>query len=124
LCITILQKNTSWFVYQDNHLIKLKRAIVSIFVQACRNNLHMNNISFLQAILILIPIAVIIGKTIHFFRCVNRKKFKYWLYFGHSSIVNSSSNQSKKTKQIQNLLSLLLLIIVLIELLIILIAKS
>ncbi len=84
----------------------------------------MENISFVQAILILIPVIIISGKTIHFFMCAHRKKFKYWLYFGHTSIVNSSSKQSKKTKQIQNFLSVLLLVILLIELLIVIISKS
>jgi hypothetical protein len=84
----------------------------------------MKDIPLIPATFALILFVIFIVKTIHFFVCVNRKKFRYWLYFNHSSIVNSSSRQSKKTKQVQNFLSVLLLIFFLLALLVIITGKT
>ncbi len=86
--------------------------------------LSMENISVVSVIILFIIVILIIVKTIHFFSCVNRKKFRYWIYFNHSAIIASRSEQSKKTKRIQNVLSILLVITMLFEVLSIIINKS
>ena len=81
----------------------------------------MQIISVIAVIIALILAIIIVAKTIHFFVCTNRKKLKYWLYFTRSSIVNSSSEQSRKTKQVQNVFSVIVLCLVVLQLIVLMI---
>lgn len=68
--------------------------------------------SFVPYLTIAITVlAIIIGlKTVHFYRHIKRKKLKYWFYFSHNAIINSSNSLSEKAKKFQNKYTLLLTI--------------
>lgn len=63
-------------------------------------------------ILIILTIAVMVFKVIHFIKNVNRKNLLHFIFFPHVNIVVSSTKKSADVKLLQNFLTQAILVLV------------